>query len=177
MTASSKLRRSRTFCSPVRTGAVVRVLRASPARATLARQLLRGSAPARALFNQLRFDANYFRRYVNNYADDDQIINTAISFPIAFRKAIIYGAEGKLEVPHWNRFPAFSVIPTSWATPGSPSLEDFSRRRCRQRHHAAHRTFSRFAGSAQHRPPAHSLSTDLAAVDCRRRRIRQRLAL
>jgi hypothetical protein len=61
----------------------------------------------KSLFNQFRFDANYFRRYVDNYADDDQILNTAISFPIAFRKAIIYGAEGKLELPHWNRFSGF----------------------------------------------------------------------
>jgi TonB-dependent Receptor Plug Domain len=56
---------------------------------------------------QLRFDANYFRRYVNNYADDDQILSTAVSFPIAFEKAIIYGAEAKIEVPHWNRFSGF----------------------------------------------------------------------
>ena len=60
-----------------------------------------------SLFNQLRIDANYFRRYVNNYADDDQILSTAVSFPIAFRKAIIYGAEGKIEVPHWKRFSGF----------------------------------------------------------------------
>jgi len=58
---------------------------------------------SKSFFNQVRLDANYFRRYVNNYADDDQIINTAISFPIAFRKAILYGAEGKLELPHWKR--------------------------------------------------------------------------
>jgi outer membrane receptor for Fe3+-dicitrate len=58
----------------------------------------------KSVLNQFRFDANYFRRYVNNFADDDQILNTAVSFPIAFRKAIIYGAEGKLELPHWNRF-------------------------------------------------------------------------
>jgi hypothetical protein len=56
---------------------------------------------------QFRFDATYFRRYVNNYADDDQILSTAVSFPIAFRKAIIYGAEAKIEVPHWNRFSGF----------------------------------------------------------------------
>ncbi len=61
----------------------------------------------KSLFGELRFDANYFRRYVNNYADDDQILSTAVSFPIAFRKAIIYGAEGKLEVPHWGRFSGF----------------------------------------------------------------------
>jgi hypothetical protein len=61
----------------------------------------------KSFLGQFRFDANYFRRYVNNYADDDQILNTAVSFPIAFRKAIIYGAEGKLELPHWNRFSSF----------------------------------------------------------------------
>ena len=43
-----------------------------------------------------------YRRLVNNYADDDQIANTTISFPISFRKAIIYGAEAKIEVPNWH---------------------------------------------------------------------------
>jgi hypothetical protein len=43
---------------------------------------------------------------VNNYADDDQIDNTTISFPIAFQKAIIYGAEAKLDVA---RLAAFRV--------------------------------------------------------------------
>lgn len=61
----------------------------------------------KSFLSQFRFDANYFRRYVNNYADDDQIFSTAVSFPIAFRKAVIYGAEGKLELPHWNRFSGF----------------------------------------------------------------------
>lgn len=61
----------------------------------------------KSFFEQIRMDVNYFRRYENNYADDDQILNTAISFPIAFRKAIIYGAEGKLELPHWHRFSSF----------------------------------------------------------------------
>ena len=61
----------------------------------------------KAFFGQLRLDANYFRRLVGNYADDDQIDNTTISFPIAFRKSIIYGAEGKLELPDWHRFSGF----------------------------------------------------------------------
>jgi hypothetical protein len=55
----------------------------------------------------LKLDANYFRRFVNDYADDDQIDNTTISFPISFRKSIIYGAEGKLEVPEWQHFSGF----------------------------------------------------------------------
>jgi len=62
----------------------------------------------KALFGQLRFDANYYRRYVDNYADDDQILNTAVSFPIAFDKAVIYGAEGKLEIPKWGRFSGYA---------------------------------------------------------------------
>ncbi|HEY1678612.1 MAG TPA: TonB-dependent receptor [Candidatus Sulfotelmatobacter sp.] len=62
----------------------------------------------KSLFDHLRFDANYYRRYVNNYADDDQILNTAVSFPIAFDKAIIYGAEAKLEIPKWGRWSGYT---------------------------------------------------------------------
>ena len=61
----------------------------------------------KGIFGKLRVDANYYRRYVNNYADDDQIQNTAISFPIAFQKSVIYGAETKIEVPDWHRFSGF----------------------------------------------------------------------
>jgi hypothetical protein len=57
---------------------------------------------------RLKLDANYFRRFVNDYADDDQIDNTSISFPISFRKAIIYGAEGKLTVPEWHHWSGFA---------------------------------------------------------------------
>jgi hypothetical protein len=63
---------------------------------------------SKSLFSQLRFDANYYRRYTNQFADDDQILSTAVSFPIAFRKAVIYGAEGKLEIPHWGRFSGYA---------------------------------------------------------------------
>jgi hypothetical protein len=61
----------------------------------------------KVFYGKVKFDANYFRRLVANYADDDQIENTTISFPIAFRKSIIYGAEGKLELPDWRRFSGF----------------------------------------------------------------------
>jgi len=61
----------------------------------------------KGFFKKVRLDANYFRRLVSNYADDDQINNTTISFPIAFRKAIIYGAEAKLDVPDWHGFSGF----------------------------------------------------------------------
>ncbi len=62
----------------------------------------------KGFFGQFRVDANYFRRYTDNYADDDQLLSTAVSFPIAFRKAIIYGAEGKIEMPKWGRFSGFA---------------------------------------------------------------------
>jgi hypothetical protein len=61
----------------------------------------------KALGKNVKLDANYFERFESNYADDDQIDNTTISFPIAFRKAIIYGAEGKLEVPSWKGLSGF----------------------------------------------------------------------
>ncbi|MGC2545118.1 MAG: TonB-dependent receptor, partial [Silvibacterium sp.] len=61
----------------------------------------------KAFFGKIRVDANYFRRFVDDYADDDQIENTTISFPIAFRKSIIYGAEGKIYVPDAYRFSGF----------------------------------------------------------------------
>jgi outer membrane cobalamin receptor len=61
----------------------------------------------KALFGKIKFDANYFRRQVSNYADDDQIANTTISFPIAFQKSIIYGAEAKLDMPDWRHFSGF----------------------------------------------------------------------
>ena len=57
--------------------------------------------------NKLKLDANYFRRDVNNYADDDQIDNTTISFPIAFQKAVIYGAEAKLDLQPTRGFSGF----------------------------------------------------------------------
>jgi hypothetical protein len=61
----------------------------------------------KGFFSQFRIDANMFRRDVNNYADDDQIQNTGISFPIAFRKGVIYGAEGKLDLPDWHGVSGF----------------------------------------------------------------------
>jgi TonB-dependent Receptor Plug Domain len=61
----------------------------------------------KAFFNHFTLHTNYFRRLVSNYADDDQIDNTSISFPIAFRMAIIYGAEGKIDLPDWHRFSGF----------------------------------------------------------------------
>ena len=62
---------------------------------------------AKSFLGKIRFDANYFRRLVNNYADDSQIQNTTISFPISFRKSVIYGAEAGISVPDWRGFSGF----------------------------------------------------------------------
>jgi len=61
----------------------------------------------KAFYGKVRLDANYFRRRVSNYADDDQIQNTTISFPIAFKKSIVYGAEARIELSDWRRLSGF----------------------------------------------------------------------
>ena len=62
----------------------------------------------KGFFQQLKLDANYFMRRVDNFADDDLLLNTSISFPIAFRKGDIYGAEAKIELPHWRGLSGFA---------------------------------------------------------------------
>src|SRR6266436_9435755 len=56
---------------------------------------------------RVKVDAKYFRRNAGNFADDDQLLNTGVSFPIAFRKSSIYGAEGKIEFPHLGNLSGF----------------------------------------------------------------------
>jgi len=72
----------------------------------------------KAFFGKLRLDTNMFRRDVNNYADDNQVLSTGISFPIAFSRAILYGAEAKLQVLQWGRFSGFAsysyIVGNAW---------------------------------------------------------------
>ncbi len=56
---------------------------------------------------QAKLDLNYYDRSFNNFADDDLLLNTGVSFPIAFRKGEIYGLEAKAEVPQWGKFSGF----------------------------------------------------------------------
>jgi hypothetical protein len=60
-----------------------------------------------AVAQKLRIDVNAYRRDANNYADDDQLLNTGVSYPIAFRKAVIYGAEGKLQLADLGKLSGF----------------------------------------------------------------------
>ena len=57
---------------------------------------------AKSLAGRVRLDANYFRRHLRDFADDDILLNTGVSFPIAFSRATIHGFEAKLEVPRWG---------------------------------------------------------------------------
>jgi outer membrane cobalamin receptor len=62
---------------------------------------------SKSFFGKFRLDANAYRRQANNYADDDQLLSTAVSFPISFRHADIYGGEAKIEIPDWHKFSGF----------------------------------------------------------------------
>lgn len=61
----------------------------------------------KSLFGNLRLDATVFRRDFHNYSDDDTLLDTSVSFPIAFAKARIAGEEVRLAVPHWGRFSGY----------------------------------------------------------------------
>jgi TonB-dependent Receptor Plug Domain len=61
----------------------------------------------KSFFGNLRLDANVFRRDFHNYSDDDTLLDTGVSFPIAFAKARIVGEEVRLTVPHWRRFSGY----------------------------------------------------------------------
>ena len=62
--------------------------------------------------HRLRLDSNYFRRSFSNFADDNQLQNTTVAFPISFHKAVIYGMEGKLDIPAWHKLSGFASY--SW---------------------------------------------------------------
>ncbi|HWZ98447.1 MAG TPA: TonB-dependent receptor [Candidatus Dormibacteraeota bacterium] len=61
----------------------------------------------KAVAGKLRIEANVFRRDFHNYSDDDVLLDTGVSFPIAFAKARIFGEEISLQVPNWWRFSGF----------------------------------------------------------------------
>jgi hypothetical protein len=58
----------------------------------------------KSLAGKLRIDGNVFRRDFTNYSDDDVLLDTGVSFPIAFSSAEIHGEEIQIAVPRWGRF-------------------------------------------------------------------------
>jgi outer membrane cobalamin receptor len=63
-------------------------------------------------------DVNVYRRDVRNFADDDQLLNTGISYPISFDKAVIYGGEAKLTLVRLGKLSGFAsysyMVSNAW---------------------------------------------------------------
>jgi hypothetical protein len=62
---------------------------------------------SKSLSRRLRFDGTWYYRQVTNFADDSLLLNTGVSFPIAFADAKIHGYEAKIEVPRWGAFSGY----------------------------------------------------------------------
>jgi outer membrane receptor for Fe3+-dicitrate len=62
---------------------------------------------SKSFAHAMSLDVNLYRRDVRNYADDDQLLNTGVSYPVAFDKSVIYGAEGKLELVRLGKLSGF----------------------------------------------------------------------
>ena len=54
------------------------------------------------LFGRAHISANLFRRGIRNFSDDDVLLNTGVSFPVALSAANIYGVESQLALPQWG---------------------------------------------------------------------------
>jgi outer membrane receptor protein involved in Fe transport len=61
-------------------------------------------AASKALLRSVRVEASWFDRRMRHFADDEQLLNTGISFPIAFDRAAIHGAEIRMDLPRWKAF-------------------------------------------------------------------------
>ena len=57
---------------------------------------------SKEIFQKARWSTNYFWRDIRNFGDDDTLLNTGISFPIALRSASIYGTETQIASPQWG---------------------------------------------------------------------------
>jgi len=68
---------------------------------------------SKRLFSIARVDLTQFSRRMTNFADDDLLLNTGVSFPIAFDRAEIRGTEIKLDAPRigpWSGFVSYSNL-------------------------------------------------------------------
>ena len=57
---------------------------------------------SKRLFSRARLDVAHFNRHMTDFADDDVLLNTGVSFPIAFDRAEIAGTEVKFDLPRWR---------------------------------------------------------------------------
>ena len=75
---------------------------------------------SKSVLGILRVDANVFRRDFHNFSDDDVLLDTGISFPIAFTRARIFGEELRLELPHWKRLSSYVSYANQSGTGNGP---------------------------------------------------------
>jgi hypothetical protein len=61
---------------------------------------------SKSFANRVRVDLAVFNRQMNDVADDDLLLNTGVSFPIAFRRAEINGAEARVDLRQWRKLSA-----------------------------------------------------------------------
>jgi outer membrane receptor protein involved in Fe transport len=61
----------------------------------------------KAFARKLRLDASFYRRDVRNFGDDEVLLNTGVTFPVAVDRADIHGFEVKLDVPKWGPFSGY----------------------------------------------------------------------
>ena len=57
---------------------------------------------SRQLFDRVRLDGTFFSRRATNVVDDDLLLNTGVSFPLTFSRAVVTGVEAKLEIAAWG---------------------------------------------------------------------------
>jgi hypothetical protein len=62
---------------------------------------------SKTLSSHVRLDGNWYRRSFQNFADDSLLLNTGVSFPIAFSQATVQGIESKLEVRNLWQFSGY----------------------------------------------------------------------
>ena len=107
---------------------------------------------SKALFGRVRVDASYFSRQMRDVADDDLLLNTGVSFPIAFARADIRGTEVKLDVPAWKQRLRVAQL---FAPARRRLSADYRRTLSRRRRRGAPelgRAFPDHPGSAAHGP-------------------------
>jgi outer membrane cobalamin receptor len=73
---------------------------------------------SKRLLSFARIDVTQFSRRIANFADDDVLLNTGVSFPIAFDRGDVHGTEIKFDVPgrgHWSGFLSYGYMRgTGW---------------------------------------------------------------
>jgi TonB dependent receptor-like, beta-barrel/Carboxypeptidase regulatory-like domain len=62
---------------------------------------------SKTIGGRTRIDLTGFNRRMTDVADDDLLLNTGVSFPIAFHRANIYGTEAKVEFRQWKNLSGF----------------------------------------------------------------------